>query len=433
VGVAAAAVASGAVVLSGCEPSKEEQFEQLVTQGVQDKDIETLNVETEQVLEASNFDEVAFDKYLKLEATWELPFGSLLYQVDTTYALVMLPGGVGESLRKLALLDLGTGTLTTLREASVGTGKNVVIYDARASRTRLIWVEVDLGSRSWRTYVAPLVGAMAGEARMVEEGDSDYDPPLLAVAGDKAYWTVMPNATGPANLEDSLLMALGSFQETGGGEGAGLGAVTGTPYTVLASHGRMITNPLVTNGIVTFVPRVDTSNVYYQLTALNCSNDKAVDFQILPRPLRVTDALYLGSGFLFCIEDTYEYEDVKGIFQFGTYLQLDQETFLHVNRPPTCAAVRLGDCLIVKSTASIVGIDLVKRATFVVDLPPLCSAFGEALAGWGNQEKVVTYSVRMGEGEERDEGDEGAQGAGATLVRIFGPAEAVGSAGAVER
>ena len=159
----------------------------------------------------------------------------------------------------------------------------------------------------------------------------------------------------------------------------------------------MITNRLVTDGVVTFVPRVDTSNVYYQLTALNCTNDKAVDFQILPRPLRVTDALYLGSGFLFCVEDTYEYDDVKGIFQFGTYLQLDQGMVLHVNRPPTCAAVRLGDCLIVKSTASIIGIDLVNRKSFVVDLPHQCSAFGEALVGWGNREKVVTYFVRMGE------------------------------------
>jgi hypothetical protein len=322
-------------------------------------------------------------------------------------ALVLLPGEEGEGLRKIGTLNLGSGEVTTVVNKPIDAGRNVVIYDARASRTRLIWVEFDLGNYHWRTYVMPLDGMVASEARMVEEGGVDFEPPMLAVGGDKVYWTVMPVATGEASMENSLLRSFGSFEQ--GGEVEQSSAGQGEPYTVLTSQGRMITNPLVTDGIITLVPRVDTENIYYQLTALNCSDDKSVDFQVLPQSLRVSEAVYMRGAFSFVIEGNYDY--AEGLSRFGTYWALEEGTYLHVGRPPFGPAIYFRGCLIVKSTLNIVGFDPVGQKSFIIEAPPQCSDFGEALVGWGVQDRVVTTSLRL---------TEHGGGAEATMVRVFG-------------
>jgi hypothetical protein len=419
---AAIAAAEGGVMLSGCASPKEQQFEDLVSKGVEDKNIVALDVAPEQIVETTDFEEVSMEDYLKLQATYELPFGCLVHQMSSSSALVLLPGGQGESLRKIAILDLGSGEVTTVINAPVGTGRNMLIYDARASENALIWVELDLGDQTWRVYAAVLNGAAVGEAWMVEEGNADYEPSMLAVAGSKVYWTVMPLATGPANQEDSFLRALELGQGGDTAQGAQNGAAVqsdqgaqstqasrGTPYTVLTSHGRMITNPLVSDGVVTFVPRVDTENVYYQLTALNCSDDKPVDFTVLPQALRVTEALYMKGSFTFSIEDNYNY--ARGLSHFGTYQDLGSGTYLHVSRPPLCSSARFQDFLLVKTPVSIVGIDPIGKKVFVIDPPPQSTDYGEVLAGWGIQDRIVTSSIRVTEDGNME----------ATLVRVFDP------------
>jgi hypothetical protein len=401
-GVACVAAAAGsAATLSGCRAQKAQQFEDLVLKGVQDQDIVTLKVAPEQVIEATDFEEVPSENYLGLQASYELPLGSLVYQIDSSSALVLLPGEEGESLRKIGILGLADGEVSPVISRPVTTGKNVVIYDARASKTTLIWVELDLGTRHWSVHVAALSGAAAENTRMLEEGDGDYEPPLLAASDEKLYWTVMPVATGAASKNDSLLRALNLRQEQA--------LEQGVPYTVLASHGRMITNPLITEGIVTFVPRVDTSNVYYQLTALSCTDDKPVAFKVLPQSLKVADALYLGGAFFFSIENNYDY--AGGLSHFGSYQELDQGNYLRVSKPPLCPAARLGDCLIIESTAAIVGVDLAARNVFAIEAPAQSASFGEALCGWGVQDRIVTTSIRLTEDNSNME---------ATVVRVFG-------------
>jgi hypothetical protein len=267
-------------------------------------------------------------------------------------------------------------------------------------------VELDLGECSWRTYVMPLDAATTSEPRMVEEGNNDFEPPMLAAGGDKVYWTVMPLATGAESLSDSFLKALGSFSSNGGPEQGSVDYAE--PSVVFTSHGRMITNPLVTDGIVTFVPRVDTTNVYYQLTAFNCATDKPVDFQILPQSLRVSDAIYMHEAFSFAIEGNYTY--AEGLSQFGTYRSLEDGAYLHVSRPPAGPALYFKGCLVIKSTRNIVGFDPVRERSFVLETPPRCSDFGEALVSWGVQDRVVTTSLRLAEDKSHAE---------ATMVRVF--------------
>ncbi|MDR0347087.1 MAG: hypothetical protein LBH56_01760 [Coriobacteriales bacterium] len=401
-GAGAAALAiGGATVLSACSTAKEREFEELVSKGVEDEDIDALVVGDEQIIETTDFDEAPSEDYLELQATWEVPLGSILHQIDSSAALVLFPGEWDETLRKIGLLNLETGVLSTIVSAPIGTSKNTVIYDARASRTALIWVELDLGDYRWKTYVAPLDGTVASDAWMVAEGDADYEPSMLAVAGNKLYWTVMPLATGAANLEDSYLRAL-QLNPNGNS-----GRVE--PYTVLTSHGRMITNPRVTDGIITLVPRVDTANIYYQLTALTCENDKLVDFKVLPQSLRVIEALYADGAFSFSIENNYNY--AGGLGKFGTYRDLADGNYLRMGRPPLGSVVHFGNCLLMRSITSVVGVEPAARKFFVIDVPSRSADFGESLVGWGVQDKVVTVSVRLADTDDSML---------ATVVRVFG-------------
>ena len=408
--------ATGEALLTGCARSEEDKINDLATKAVEDKDVPVVEVSPEQIVEITDFEEAPFEDYLELIASYELPPGSLVHQISEELALVLKADEKGGNRRQIGIMDLITGEVRTLVKEPVEAERGVIIYDARASKSCLIWVELNLGALTWKTYVAAiisekvlspthsLVNMALGDVLLVEEGGVDYEPPMLAVFEDKAYWTVMPYAAGKANMEDSYLKALPNAQKAGTSKAE--------PYTVFVSHGRMITNPLVSGSTITLVPRVDTANIYYQLTALNCSDDKAVAFQVLPFELRVSDAVLVESSFLFSIEGNYTY--AGGLSRFGIYQQLTDGNYLHVSKPPTNAMVRFGDCLLFKSTSSIIGVDPEKKKLFVVKSPPRCSDFGEALVGGGAQTKVVTCSIRM---------KEGGQGAEITLIRVFGKAK----------
>lgn len=402
-GAGAAAIAvGGEALLVGCAPNENaQQSDTLVSRAAQDKDIPVVEVSPEQVIEGTEFEEASFEDYLELLATYDLPVSSLAHQIDPDLALVLLPGEDGESLRKIAFLDLTSGETSLIVDKPIGTERNVIIYDARASRTLVIWVEVNLGDLSWKTYIAPLLDKALGNAVLAEKGDVDYEPPMLAVYGNKAYWTVMPIATGKARQEDSFLRSMVVRQAVSSGQA--------DPKTVLVSHGRMTTNPLVTDGIITVSPRVDTTNIYHQLTALTCSDDQRVGSLILPQSLRVSDAVFIKGSFCFSIEDNYPY--AGGLARFGIYRQLTNGNYLHVSKAPTNTIVCFGDCLLVKSTNSIIGIDPVRERLFIIKPPPRCSDYGEALIGWGVQEKVATCSIRM---------RQGGKGAEAVMIRVFG-------------
>lgn len=401
-GAGAAVVAAGSeALLAGCSPSKKEPAEQeLVSHAVADKDVPVMQVLEEQVLEGTGFEEAPFGDYLELIDTFDLPVGSLAFQVDSELVLTLLPTKESDSLRQIGLLDLNTGELSVLVESPMEKGRNVVIYDARASKTRLIWVELDLGTFGWKTYVATILGKVISSASLVEEGDLDYEPPMLAVAGDKVYWTVMPNAEGKARQEDSYLRMIPGTQVLGFGQV--------TPQTLLTSHGRMCTNPLVTEGILTVTPRVDTTNVYHQLTAIDCKTDKVIAFQVLPQSMKVSDALYYRDGFVFSIDANYNY--AGGLRYFGIYQQLPEGDYLHISKPPTNAIVQIDNVIYTKSTNSILGVDTFKHKLLIVRTPPLCSDYGEAMVGWGVQERLVTCSIRM---------RTGGKGPEAVMIRVF--------------
>jgi hypothetical protein len=171
----------------------------------------------------------------------------------------------------------------------------------------------------------------------------------------------------------------------------------------------MITNPLISGDIITIAPRVSTENVYYQLTAISVVTDKVLSVSILPQSLRVNDAVFSDGRFAFGIEGNYDY--AEGLKFFGTYFDIGDGTWLHVSRMPVSAPLFLRGCLIVKSTVNIIGFDTASRCFFVIDTLADCADYGDVLAGWGAQDKVVSYTMIPAR--------QGSRG-GSTVLRVFG-------------
>ncbi|MDR1421402.1 MAG: hypothetical protein LBI64_00875 [Coriobacteriales bacterium] len=451
VGAAVAGVAGAATLtLAACSPEPDETPISEAQITTDESGIAILEVPEEQVLVIDEFEELPYSQVVVETARWQLPIGTLVFQSSDEKALVLLPVDAGQELRTVGLLDLETGAVTTILEHAVGVDEGMIIYDARASNEALIWVECSLRTRDWRVYVMLLGSDATGDSsssddsgsndsdasdgegtaggatdgiqpRLVDEGSVLYDPPLLAISTTKAYWTVMPDANGTASQEDSYLKAVQIKTTSADGTEATASTadeapVSDEPYTVYTSHGRMITNPLVSDDLLTFVPRVDTDNVYYQITALNIHDDVLKTMNILPQSMRVSDAVYLSDTLALGVERNYDH--AGGLAWFGTYQSLPDGRWLRISRMPTSAPVRLGDWLIVKSTINAVGIDAAHGTYFVIDVLADCIDYGDVLAGWGTRQRLVIYTSLP---------DRGGYGSGVTTLRVFEllpPAEA---------
>lgn len=390
-GAAATAAATAATAvplsLSGCsgDTSTSEELTQQVKAQFPDAQVEFFEVDDSQILPYVDMNNVESADYLSQTNSFELPLGSLVHQSSDNSALVLVSGSSSRAIIELGFVDLNTGELITVLEQALGFNEDYIIYDARASADALIWVECNMVHGLWRVYATTYAeNALDAEslqkAQLLDEGGEDYMPPWLAAAHNKVYWTVMPDPNGPASSEDSYLKTA----ELSANKKA-------EPHVVFTSHGRMITIPVVSGDMLTFVPRVDTDLVYYQLTTLDTSTDTVQNIAILPQSLRVAHAAWLGEGFAFSIENNYDY--AGGLSLFGTYEQLKDGDFLYVNKSPVSAPVQLGELTCVKSTKNVLGINTQSGSVAIVDTPQNCVDYGDILAGCGMQNRLVLYTT----------------------------------------
>ena len=387
--VAATASAAAALTLDGCKSTSasEELLEEVASQ-FPAAQVEYLNVDPDLVAPHTDMILTDSEEYLYHTKTFDLPLGSLVYQSSDTHALIVAPGASSKSLIQLGFAELEGGTFTPCLGQALGFKEDYVIYDARASATAIIWVECNMVHGLWRVYAAPVEQGLASEeamqqAQLLDEGEGTYSPPRLAAAEKKAYWTVMPDPHGPASSEDSYLKSV-EFTNVK----ASRNAVVKVVYT---SHGRLITNPVVSGDVLTFVPRVDTDGVYYQLTTLDIRSDAVKNIAILPPSVRVSDAVWLKNGFAFGIEANYEH--AAGISLFGSYQQLGNGRFLYINKMPASAVVEMNRLTYVKSTKNVLALDTDRRAVAIVDTPLDCVTYGDILAGAGKQNRLVLYTT----------------------------------------
>ena len=328
----------------------------------------------------------ALDNYetkVELVAEHEAPYGTLLWMTDSSIAACLLPTETGSPLTQVALMNLNTGDLNTVLEEAVGAKERFEIYDVRATTKGIVWTEADVLDGSWRIYTAAVNGSSLGKPVMQEEGDEHYDTPMLAVAGNRAFWQVVPKSPTTDNLTSRLMSASFSSNDS---------------TCVYECKRRMGTPPYSANDSVTIAPRVDSPTTYYQLTNIEATSGSVLDELILPSAMTPLEAGYGRNGFMFSFPDIYDYGGA--ISNLGTYTPLEKSgsgdygsaKWFGFNRTPTAAPAWCNNLLIVKSSFSICGVDLDEKTYFAIDVDDGADTYGDYLATSGTYDTFVTYS-----------------------------------------
>ena len=384
------ALIGATAILSGCSSGSDGSGD-----GEDGIDPEELEVSEDQVVNSADFTEIPMGDCVVETASIDLPMGSIAFMDCDDIVAVLFPGYTPNVLVQIGLLSLSSATLTTVVPYAVGRKEGFQLYDVRCNDKVIIWVETNAYTDDWRVYMAPVVSsAEIGEPVLVDEGDVDFDPPMLAVCGQKAFWTVMPFEEGSASDSDSYLKSASMASRT--------------PAIEYTSHGRMITNPEVSGNVITIVPRAETRTARYQMTALDAMTGKVLAAQRLPSSMRVNDAIYMDGEFVFGIEQTYNFGG--GIARFGTYTNIGDDTYMRFSRTPMDTPARVGKYLVIKSTKSVCGVDTAQRSYFAIDTVPNCESYGDFLLSTGESEQIVTYTtVPLGDGS----------GIGLVRVRAF--------------
>lgn len=392
VGVAAAGIGVASVVTGGDD-------EDVATLEVSEDAVFTLDdIPTENVLDGNG--------PMQLEGEYRLPYGTLVWATPgASCAACLLPTDSASPLTQVGLLSLSDGTCETVLEGPASQERGFDIYEACCDDSGIIWTEANCLTGQWRVYQATHSGSAIGSPVLVDQGEIDYEIPSIAVAGERAFWQVLPDANGDASAEDSLLKAA-SFGQADVAE-------------MWRSTGRMSTPPYSTGDGIVITPRLDASGVYHQLTLIDAASGQMMDSLTLPASMKPLTAGYVDGRFTFAFDGWYSYGE--GISQIGTYVPVDENganggQWFRFGRTPTAAPAWAGPFLIVKSTRSVAGVDVASRTMFTLECPDGCDDFGEYLAVTGTTDTLVTYIGMPAEAGSDEEGH--------TLVRVWRYVEA---------
>ena len=356
-------------------------------------ELSTLSVAEDQVSSLDALTEVDASSAMSLIGNFSLPYGTLVWSNDDSVAACLLPTEQAKPLTQIGLLFLGSGECPTVVSEAVGQAEGFEIYDVRACASGIIWTEADILDGIWRVYAASFDGNALGEALLLDSGDSDWEMPTLAAVDGYAFWQVLPQSTGNASREKSLLKraAFGSDDAE----------------VIYSSTGRMSTPIYALADAVVITPRTDTSTVHHQLTYIDARTGNVIDAMVLPASMKPLEAGYGETGFTFCFDGIYSYGD--GIANLGTYTPrtsvattqaadgignaaYSDTPWFRFPRNPTAAPAWCGQWLMVKSTSAVCGINLEENTYFAFDVKSGAASYGDYLASSGSSSVVVTYS-----------------------------------------
>ena len=325
----------------------------------------------------------SFEDYVKLTGTFDLPFGSLVWVSDDSYAACLLPTDTGSPLTHIGILNLVNGTLTTMLTKAIGANEGFEVYDVRATEEGIIWTEANILRGTWKVYLAPLTKGERGDVRLLEEGDATYETPTLAASGMHVFWQVIPRQTNES-LPPARLMSARFDKE-------------GTEVVYESPRG-MGTVPYADNDSITIAAQLDSPGICYQLTNIDIETKAVRDTLAIPRSVVPLEAGYGKTGFMFSFPDIYEFD--TAISNLGTYAPYAKPNdgnysaarWFGFTRTPTAAPAWCDNLLIVKSTYAICGVDLDAGKYFAIDVENGADTYGEYLASTGTHDSFVTFT-----------------------------------------
>ena len=366
---ALAAVAAGGTALQSAAQQKDA--------------IAYLSVPNDAVFTFDDCTEIPLSENLQLLGSYEFPYGTLIWSNNNTNAACLLPTDAAKPLTHVGILSLATGTTTTVLSAAISQNEGFEIYDVRASETGLIWTEANILEGTWRIYTAPLQDTALGVATLADHGNEDWETPTIAAVGTSAFWQRLPKTKGAASKEKSTLQRA-AFGST-------------TTEILYTSTGRMSTPLYPLQESIVITPRVETANVYHQLTCISAIDGQTLDTMILPASMKPLEAGYGPTGFTFSFDSIYNYGE--GISNLGTYTPQSAHdpgnyqglTWFRFGRTPSAPPAWCGNFFMVKSTSQVCGIDLANKTYFSCDTESGCEDWGDYLASTGVCKTIVTF------------------------------------------
>ena len=361
------------------------------TVDVGDSAVKTLDVPKDALSTLGDFEALeSYEGSVQKIGEFDLPYGTLVWANDESVAACLLPTESGSPLAQVGLLFLGSGSYDTVLEKAVGATEGFEIYDARANESGLVWTEANIMQGTWRIYAAAISNGAIGDPSLLEEGDSAYETPTIAVSGKRALWLMNPRAV---NADDETTSA----DEMPPARLMSSTFTASDKATLLKSDKRMATPPYVYGSTVTVTPPAESGPGYYQLTNLDATTGEVRDTVTLPRAITPTEAGYGDTGFMFSFPDIYKYDGA--IANLGTYAPREKANgnyndvkWFDFARTPTAAPAWCNGLLIVKSTYAVCGVDLDAGTYFAIDVDDGADTYGEYLASTGSGETFVTYT-----------------------------------------
>lgn len=353
--------------------------------GAESDEIATLEVAEDHVFTHEECTEVPAEYLLRLVGDFTLPYGSLVWVNDDTWAACLLPTETPSPLTSMALLSLESGDYITLLDGAVGASDGFEVYDMRATSEGVVWTEANIFEERWRVYCAALdAELMLSGAVLLEEGDSSIETPTIAAVGDYAFWQTMPQAAsedarrGPAFIRRAKFNAI-------------------QPETVFESKGRFAAPLYACEDAIVFAPRHDDSSYYFRLVHMDASSKAIRDQLTLPQGMQPNQLGYGPHGFAFGFDAIYE--NGTGIANLGTYTPAtehdakqynDIEWFRFARTPLACPAWCTHEFLLVKSTKSVCAINLANRTYCAIDITDGSADWGDYLVTSGTHGTFVT-------------------------------------------
>lgn len=360
------------------------------------------------------------------------------------------------------------------------------IYDVRASRQGIIWLEAHVLTNTWRVWCARFTKTSIDQPLLLDEGTQYESMPTLGIIRNVVFWQIdVPLRKSKGNAQEGTSAQVEASSATLAAATLGAGADTNAAQAAVScirsaflpgeasnavrcfreSKAGFVTSLGVSNNLICAAERMQQSRSHTRLVALDTSGT-LVDSLVLPAGIRPVNIAYGKSGFTFGIEGSYK--NKTGITKLGTYFPLaisspqarvkngelgeksaDQveqiakaeqaaqdlraahagqaaqtehgtergagnssatsekhalaselsyaalynaSTWFHFGRTPTTAPCWCDDMVIVKSTYSVLAIDL--RAKNYVMLPVDSGAdqWGEWCASSGNHATFVTFT-----------------------------------------
>lgn len=214
------------------------------------------------------------------------------------------------------------------------------IYDVRASRQGIIWLEAHVLTNTWRVWCARFTKTGIDQPLLLDEGTQYESMPTLGIIRNVVFWQIdVPLRKSKGNAQEGTSAQVEASSATLAAATLGAGAGTNAAQAAVScirsaflpgeasnavrcfreSKAGFVTSLGVSNNLICAAERMQQSRSHTRLVALDTSGT-LVDSLVLPAGIRPVNIAYGKSGFTFGIEGSYK--NKTGITKLGTYFPL---------------------------------------------------------------------------------------------------------------